>query len=489
MLSLAVAVGSIAVSVPSQRLASLVAADAERKSDSNSKPPGPSNVALGSKSPATLSVDELARAIDMAQLSKFAYLVPDEEGGVLVPRSDSNFGKPPRMPRKYKDYYAFKTYKVKGTTGALWYNTKLNECVFAFTGTDEPGDWVRSNALSITTVRLTSRTSEDITYDVPAGFAAYYSQLTSFISPLLAYPGEPYPEACARLTGKFPLGVLPHVVTTGHSLGGAAAQLAAMLGDSDESWTFGNPKTLQSNADGDCPRLLPTSYSFYNKIDPLETSSRYFDLGKEFVDFVATIPRLVLEKALEGGNVRGMHCAHKHTELYWKGSVLDDKYGQAAQAATDYYYDQALGWVGRKAGQAAQYVGQIVEGKFNVSVNVSAQEVAQVVQDLTNASAGDFIEAEMDKFNVTFPPPEASYTVYSGGTPNPDPCLPGKLALPEGVGCSEYSLVADGLNATMVLYAHSIDNYIRSLEMNLEAAKQVVAAEQGSGSGEVKEMD
>merc|ERR1719440_1990401 len=90
------------------------------------------------------------------------------------------------IPKAYKGYDFVRRIEVKGSVALEYYNPGKNECVFAFAGTNDIGDWLRSNAPSIATVRVVDNWSK-MYADIGIGFAAYYLQILETIR---EYPGQ-----------------------------------------------------------------------------------------------------------------------------------------------------------------------------------------------------------------------------------------------------------------------------------------------------------
>lgn len=193
---------------------------------------------------------------------------------------------------------------VSNAHAKVYFNDQ-GQCLVAFRGTDELADWIRANFISISTAPVKNKISNR-TVDVPIGLMVYYDMVR---------------EQILNVCGERPM------ISCGHSLGGAAAEVAVFRGDAIESWSFGGPKTVVAQASTSCPLSMPNSYSFYTE----------FDATEEFAEFDATdaVPALPTYLYFENMLVPedheakdAFHCAHKHVKLSGKSSLAAKVFGQ-----------------------------------------------------------------------------------------------------------------------------------------------------------------
>jgi hypothetical protein len=220
----------------------------------------------------TISKEDLIKARDFAKMSRNAYKSHKESNGQFL----------------HTDWYFKERVEFSHAAADVYINNDKTQCVAAIAGSDDTEDWVRSNFLSRTTTKVANVHTGN-TYDVPVGISIYYDLVQRGIL-----------KACHENGARLPL------ITTGHSLGGGAAEISAIIGDANESWAFAMPKTIGAPL-GQCPTdIMQNSYSFYMDIQRP---------GSEMFDFVAAIPTLAVEKALLSTNLRGVHCAGKNVQL------------------------------------------------------------------------------------------------------------------------------------------------------------------------------
>lgn len=192
---------------------------------------------------------------------------------------------------------------VSNAHAKVYFNDQ-GQCLVAFRGTDGLDDWIRANLLSISTAPVKNKISNR-TVDVPIGFVVYYDLVR---------------EQILNVCGERPM------IASGHSLGGAAAEVAVFRGDAIESWNFGGPKTVVAQGSKSCPSM-PNSYSFYTEFDATEEFAEF-----DATDAVPTLPNMMyFENMLvpeDHEAIYPFHCAHKHVKLSGKSSLVANAFKQ-----------------------------------------------------------------------------------------------------------------------------------------------------------------